>query len=129
MVVQPHSWLNMVIRVVYHDHPVAITAKRSLRLAVQDAALSRLKHEFDSRRERQLKDLFIRKIIQMQALILSGFLYLGNDLVVKSPVDINALPAGTSRLIDGLCTLAVHCPLASLTNPMVPLSRFWGYGV
>ena len=31
-----------------------MTVKRSLRLAVQDAALSRLKHEFDSRRERQL---------------------------------------------------------------------------
>ena len=51
-----------MIRLVYHDHPVAITAKRSLRLAVQDAALSRLKHEFDSRRERQFKVLLSRDL-------------------------------------------------------------------
>jgi len=44
--------------------------------------------------------------------------------VVESPVDIDALPPGVYRLIHWLCTLTVHTPLATTTNPMVLLLRF-----
>ena len=40
-------------RLACHDDPSYFERICSLRLAVQDAALSRLKHGFDSRRERQ----------------------------------------------------------------------------
>ena len=53
----PSERLNEIPVLVYHVRlvdsgfvPVTM-AIRSLRLAVQDAALSRRKHEFDSRRE------------------------------------------------------------------------------
>jgi len=50
--------------------------------------------------------------------------YTVDDEIVKSPVDIDALPPDVYRLIYLLCTLTVHPPLATTTNPMVLLPRF-----
>lgn len=48
-------WLNRQRRLVYHERPVKPDVNLLPSSSGEDAALSRLKHEFDSRRERHCK--------------------------------------------------------------------------